>query len=202
MAVSQKLVASVLAIGTVSAIAVGATSLAAAQSSTSNESLVDKIATKFNLNKDEVKAVFAEEHAAREAERFADISQDLQEAVDAGELTSDQKTRIENKLKEIQAARETQRTALQTWATDNGIAMKYIMMAGRHGNNSDRLQDAVDDGDITAEQKTLIENKQEELQTARDSQRDELKQWAEDNNVDVQYLHMGGHGRHGGDQRS
>lgn len=203
MAVSQKVLASVLAVGAVSAIAVGATSFASAQSATSGDSLIDKIATKFNLNKDEVKAVFDEDHAAREAERLADVSQDLQDAVDAGELTSDQKTLIENKLKETQAARDAERTALETWASDNGIDAKYIMMGGRHGDDaSDRLQDAVDDGDITAEQKTLIENKQKELQTARESQRDALEKWATDNNIDMQYLRMGGPGGHGGGPRN
>jgi hypothetical protein len=194
MAISQKVLGGMLALGAVSAIAVGATAFASAESGSSNSSIIDRIATKFNLNKDEVKAVFDEEHAARQAERLAEVSQDLQKAVDAGELTADQKTIIENKLKETQAARDAERTALETWANDNGVDVKYVMMGGRNGNNSDRLQDAVDNGDITAEQKTLIEKKQEELQTTRESQRDALKQWAEDNNIDTEYLRMGGHG--------
>lgn len=201
MAISQKILGSVLAVGAVSAIAVGTTSFASAQSGTSGDSIIDRIATKFNLNKDEVKAVFDEDHAAREAERLADVSQDLQTAVDAGELTVDQKTLIENKLKDTQSARDAERTALETWAEDNSIDLKYVMMGGRHGNDTDRLQNAVDDGDITAEQKTLIENKQKELQAARESQRDALEQWAKDNNIDTQYLRMvgpGGHGRMGG----
>ena len=198
MAVSQKVLGGMLAIGAVSAIAVGATSFASAESGSGSNSIIDKIATKFNLNKDEVKAVFDEEHAARQAERLADVSQDLQKAVDAGELTADQKALIETKLKETQTARDAERTALETWANDNGVDVKYVMMGGRHGGDSDRLQKAVDAGDITAEQKTLIEKKQDELQTARESQRDALEQWAKDNNIDTEYLHMGGPGGHKG----
>jgi hypothetical protein len=198
MAVSQKVLGSMLAIGAVSAIAVGVTSFASAESGSNSNSLVDRIANKFNLNKDEVKAVFNEEHAARAAERLADVSQDLQKDVDAGDLTADQKTLIETKLKEIQTAREAQRAELDAWAEDNNIDAKYIMMGGRHGDASNRLQDAVDDGDITAEQKTLIEAKQKEFQTARETQRTALEQWAKDNGIDTDYLHMGGKGEHRG----
>jgi hypothetical protein len=196
MAVSQKVLGSMLAIGAVSAIAVGASAFAAAESGTNSNSLVDRIANKFNLNKDEVKAVFNEEHAARAAERLADVSQDLQKAVDAGEITADQKSLIENKIKETQTAREAERTALESWANDNGVDVKYVMMGGRHSD--DRLQDAVEDGDITADQKTLIEKKQEELQTSRETQRDAIEQWAKDNNIDTEYLRMGGPGGHKG----
>ena len=197
MAVSQKVLGSMLAVGAISAIAVGATSFVSAQSSTGGNSLVDRIATKFNLNKDEVKAVFDEEHAARETERLAEVSQNLQSAVDSGKITEEQKTLIENKIKEVQASRDADRQAIEDWATANNIDMQYVMMGGRHGDSSDRLQTAVDNGKITAEQKALIESKQSELETARQAQRDALQQWAEDNNIDANYLHMGGPGGHG-----
>lgn len=201
MAISNKMKGGLLAVAAVSALAVGAGSMASAQGGNS-DTLVDKIATKFNLNKDDVQAVVDEDRSARQAERLADVSKDLQDAVDAGKITAEQKTLIENKMKENQAARETEMTALKEWATSNTIDLKYVMGGGRHGVD---LDDAVADGDITAEQKTLIEQKQAELEKARDEKRDAMEQWAKDNNIDDAYLHMskgnGGRGKHGGGPR-
>jgi hypothetical protein len=201
MAISNKMKGGLLAVAAVSALAVGAGSVASAQGGNS-DTLVDKIATKFNLNKDDVQAVVDEDRSARQAERLADVSKDLQDAVDAGKITAEQKTLIENKMKENQAARETEMTALKEWATSNTIDLKYVMGGGRHGVD---LDDAVADGDITAEQKTLIEQKQAELEKARDEKRDAMEQWAKDNNIDDAYLHMGmgngGRGKHGGGPR-
>ncbi len=165
------------------------------------DSLIDKIATKFSLNRDEVEAVFEEEQTERQAERAADFSDNLQDKVDSGDITTEQKTLIEAKFAEIQAARDTERDALEQWAEDNGIDMKYVM--GGHGRGgmggSDILDDAVADGNITAEQKTLIEAKQDELESARELARDELKQWADSNSIELKDVMggMGGHGRGG-----
>jgi gas vesicle protein len=171
----------------------------ASADSNSGDSLIDKIATKFSLNRDEVEAVFEENRAEKQAERAADFSENLQEKVDSGDITAEQKTLIETKFAELQTARETEREALEQWAEDNGIDMKFVLGGRGHMDNSDRLDDAVADGDITAEQKTLIEQKQDELQTARETARDELEQWAEDNGIELKDVlgGMGGHGRGG-----
>jgi hypothetical protein len=76
------------------------------------------------------------------------------------------------------------------------------MFGDKRGGDGDsnRLQNAVDAGTITAEQKTLIENKQKELQTKRDADREALKKWASDNKIDESYLmgmRGGGHGPKG-----
>lgn len=156
--------------------------------------LIQKIAEKFNLNQDEVKAVFDEERQARETEHEAERAAELQSAVDAGDITAEQKSAIEAKQKELKAAMESERQALETWATDNGIDAKYLMMGGPRGDDSKastRLQEAVDAGEITAEQKSLIEQKAKELQTKRETSRSELETWATDNGIDQKYL-MGG----------
>ncbi len=173
----------------------------AASAQTSNgSSLVDKIVAKFNLNKDEVQAVFDEERTEQQAERTAEMSDKLQDKVDSGDITAEQKTLIEQKMAEQQTAREAERTELEQWATDNGVDAKYLM-AGSRGHmdddDSSYLDDAVADGDITAEQKTLIEQKQEELQAKRDANRDALEQWAEDNDISMQDIMGGGMGRGG-----
>ncbi|MDB5186294.1 MAG: hypothetical protein JWL85_817 [Candidatus Saccharibacteria bacterium] len=188
----------VATIGLTSAVGIGVASAATSSSSSDSSSLVEKIASKFNLNKDDVQKVFDENKVAREAEQQQKVSDRLQKAVDAGKITATQKTLIENKSKELQTARDTERTELQKWADDNKIDAKYLM-GGKHGGDSDRLQSLVDDKKITAEQKTLIEKKQAELETKRDAAQEALKKWADDNKIDETYLRgSGGHGHRGG----
>jgi hypothetical protein len=109
---------------------VGLSSIASAQTSTSGTSLIDKIATKFNLKKADVQAVFDADRTERQAERLAENSTRLQSLVDKGTITADQKTKIEAKQKELQTKRDAERTELEKWATDNGIDAKYLMGGG------------------------------------------------------------------------
>lgn len=188
MAVSKKVTIGLASMAAITALTIGAGSMALAENGNNNGTLADRIATKFNLNKDDVQAVFNEDRQAKQAERAAELSKNLQTAVDSGKLTAEQKTLIENKVKENQAARSAEMTSLQEWATKNNIEMRYVMGGGRHGGD---LAAAVASGKITAEQKTLIEQKQAEVEKARESHRTAMEQWAKDNNIDAQYLHMG-----------
>lgn len=116
--------------------------------------LVDKIASKFNLNKADVQAVFDEERAAREAEHQQRMGDRLTQAVKDGKITEDQKAKILAKLKEIKAdmdanrdtmkdetaaerkaAMEAKRAELEKWASDNNISLEYLRMGmGHHGH--------------------------------------------------------------------
>jgi hypothetical protein len=166
------------------------------------DSLISKIAQKFNLNESDVQAVFDQNKAERDAEIQTEMADQLQQAVDDGDITAEQKTLIENKLKELQSARQTEHDTLDAWAKDQGIDAKYLMMGGGpndDSSNDDRLQAAVDAGKITAEQKTTIEAKQAEMKATRDTDRTALEKWATDNNISQKYLMMGGgHGDMGG----
>ncbi len=184
---------------------VGLAGIASAQTSTSNTSLVDKIATKFSLKKADVQAVFDEQKTERQAEHKAEVSERLQDLVDDGKITAEQKTKIEAKQAEHQAAREAERTELEKWATDNGIELRYLMGGRGHGMSGDnRLDKLVEDGKITTEQRTKIEAKQTELEAKREENRTALEKWATDNGIDAKYLMGGGkggrgHGPMGGD---
>jgi hypothetical protein len=191
-----------VAVGALAAVSLaGITGLGVASAETSgSSSLVEKLATKFNLKKEDVQAVFDEEKTAREAERQAEFSERLQDKVEDGEITAEQKTLIENKLKEQHAAREAERKELESWANEHDIDMKYLRIKHHDG---DFLQGLVDDGDITAEQKTLIENKQKELKEKHEATREALKQWAEENDIPLKDIGLfggmkmrGGPGRH------
>ena len=102
----------------------------AATAATGQDSLVEKIATKFNLNKDEVATVFEEYKNEKQAERQAEVSEGLQDKVDDGDITAEQKTLIENKQDELKEKREASRDSLEQWADDNNLDLKDIMPLG------------------------------------------------------------------------
>lgn len=149
----------VMLAGLVALPVIGATSLAMAADTGANprDTLVEKLATKFNLNKDDVKAVFDEEHAAREAEHQKAYEEKLAQAVTDGKLTQEQADKVIAKSKELQAAREAhktdwanlgqderkakideERTAIDQWLKDNNIDRKWLMMGGRGGHGMGR----------------------------------------------------------------
>lgn len=132
--------------------------VSAATSTTAGTSLVDKIAAKFNLSKDDVQKVFDEDRTAHEAEMQATVEKELSQAVSDGKITEEQKTAILAKRKEIQTQRDAdkdsfsslsdderkarmdaERTALDTWVSDNGISTDYLRYVfGGHGGHGMR----------------------------------------------------------------
>jgi polyhydroxyalkanoate synthesis regulator phasin len=129
----------VAGIGLASVAGLGVAS--AATNGSQNGSIIDRIASKFNLNKEEVEAVFAEHRAEREAERQQRAEDKLAQAVEDGELTEEQKTKILAKLEELHTlreqwqdktpeerrqARQELHASLQQWAEDNGVPLKYL----------------------------------------------------------------------------
>jgi hypothetical protein len=118
------------------------------------DSLINKIAQKFNLKTEDVKAVFDEERTAKQVERQASIEKELSKLVADGKLTAEQKDKIIAKQKEIQAQRESERDSmkdktheerkaamdakraeLEQWATDNNIPKEYLRYVVGHGGH-------------------------------------------------------------------
>lgn len=145
----MKLSKSMLAAGVVTTIAAASVVGIGAASAQSNsgDSIVDKIATKFSLNRDEVQSVFDEKHEEREAEHEQRQATRLQELVDNGTITAEQKTSLEAKHEEMEAKREamrdqdlsrkemrtqmeTARTELEAWAKEQGIDLDAIRPEG------------------------------------------------------------------------
>lgn len=143
------------------------------------DELVAKIAQEFNLNKDDVQAVFDDYKSDKEE---AKISEYLQKLVDKGKITAEQKVLIETKLIDVRAQMALEQDELEAWAETQGLDVSYVFKYN--------LDELVKDGEITAEQKVAIETKREELRQKHEAARAELKQWAKDNNINVDYLRM------------
>ena len=139
-----------LVLGAITVIGVGVlgSNQAFAQESNTSDpinSLVQKIADKFGLNRDDVQAVFTEHKSEMKVNISARQEDRLSSLVSEGKITEVQKTLIINKQKElvekraankdslkdlsreeIRSKMEAERAELTKWATDNGIDMKYL----------------------------------------------------------------------------
>jgi hypothetical protein len=131
----------------------GAESTSTASSSDPMSSLVDKIASTFNIDKTKLQSLFDADRTAREAERKQEVETKLTSLVSAGTITSAQKTAIETELTKLQTQRDADktsmdsltdaqrkakmdadRTALQTWATSQGLDLSKLQgIFGGHG---------------------------------------------------------------------
>lgn len=141
-------------VGTVGLGLLGSSAFAQETNDTNNpmDTLVQKIATKFNLNESDVQAVFDEAHSEIETKIEADQSERLSTLVSEGKITEEQKSLILNKQKEMKESHksnlenmknltpeerksqmEAKRTELDTWAQENGIDPQYLMPHGGPG---------------------------------------------------------------------
>ncbi len=136
------------------AAAIGSSALFGVQSvaaEDSTNSLVDKLVTKFNLNKDEVEQVFAAEHQERAAKMQQKLEERLAKALSEGPISEEQKSKILAKFSEEASFRaelrdksdDERRTAmkqhrldLQQWAADNDIELRWLHMGGPRGDRA------------------------------------------------------------------
>ena len=134
---------------------------AATDSARPESSLVQKIATKFNLKTEDVQAVFDEVKTERKAEMDQRINDRLSEAVANGELSQEQADKITAKRAELSATREAnreawttmsseerrtllqeQRDSLKAWAEENGIEMRWLSIGkGMMGDHRMGMRD-------------------------------------------------------------
>jgi hypothetical protein len=142
------------AVGTVGVTGVGVANAVTKNGTDPMSSLVDALASKFNLNKTDVQKVFDEQHATMEATHEQEVKDKLAQLVKDGKLTQAQvdkiiakqaelkKEREANKdsmkdktREEMKSAMEAKRTALETWAKDNGIPTEYLRFVIGHGGH-------------------------------------------------------------------
>lgn len=134
----------------------GVSSVTAQSSDTSAETIVDKIVSTFNLDREEVEAVFEEHREQKHEERQAHWEERLADLVEEGSLTQDQANRLHELHTEhhekIEALREQgadrdeihdqiqqHRDDMKSWAEEEGIELDGLQMFngprgfGRHG---------------------------------------------------------------------
>ncbi|MBP9826996.1 hypothetical protein KBC99_00785 [Candidatus Saccharibacteria bacterium] len=134
-----------LSLAAVTIIGVGSVSAAQNHDQTS---IVDKIASRFNLNKADVQKVFDENRVERHEAMKDRQAERLQKAVDAKEITAEQRDKIVAKHEELSTFRDSLRdkspaerkeamkskkAELETWAKANAIPEKYVMPLGGKG---------------------------------------------------------------------
>lgn len=126
-----------------------------AQEDDGRSSIIEKIASTFNLSEDEVQNVFDEHREERQAERQAEKEAKLDELVSEGKLTEDQKNLIIAKMEERRAekqenreefqnmsreerreAKETHKAEMEAWFEENGIDQDLLKeVFGKEGKH-------------------------------------------------------------------
>ncbi len=145
--INKKIVIPFVVLGFLAFSTLATQSYASIQENTDPESaIVEKIATKFGLNKVEVQKVFDEQKTQMHADMQKKNEERLTQLVTDGKITETQKTLILNKHKEMQQERETNKDSfknqtpeerksqmeskkaeMEAWAKDNGIDSQYLM---------------------------------------------------------------------------
>ena len=149
MSSKYKLAVAAIAVSAIALTGLGLTQ-ARAEDGTGATSIVDKIASRFSLNKDDVQKVFDENRTEIRAEKEQSYLDRLSQAVTDGKLTTEQKDKLVAKHAELEtfmtslqgktaterrAAMDTKRTELEKWATDNDVPDGYLMMMGGRGGH-------------------------------------------------------------------
>lgn len=116
--------AGVATIGLAGLSGAGVASAASSASTSGNNSLVDKIASTFNLDKSKVQAVFDQNRADRMANMETKRADALKQAVADGKITQAQADHITAAWKEIDALRGTTKPQDMSQATRDQIKQK------------------------------------------------------------------------------
>ncbi len=150
----------ILAAGVASVIGITGIGAGVAHAATANSTdspranMVDAIASRFNLDKNEVGKAFDEQHEKMKSERDQQITDKVAQLVSDGKLTQTQADAINGKRAELAAQREAnrdtfhdmsaderkakmeaQRTALEKWAEENNIADEYLRYVTGQGKD-------------------------------------------------------------------
>jgi hypothetical protein len=138
MKLNQKIVAGG-AVAVIAMLGLGGAAMAATSNTTHQDSLAQKIADKFHLNKSDVQSVIEQNHQDKQAKHEQMLKDKLDQAVKDGKLTQAQEDKLIAKLKELHDQKKTDNKAdrkadrkaahdeLQQWAKDNGIDLSQVL---------------------------------------------------------------------------
>ncbi len=169
----MKMSKSLMSAGLLTAVAVGSlagVSAVNAASDSHKDSLIDKIVTETGADRSKVEAAFESHHEEMHAQKELKRSEHLQNLVDAGTITAEQKTALEAKFEDMHTQREalrdqdltreemhTQmqqyRSEFESWAKEQGLDLNAIRPEGEgfgprgHGHFGSMHDDATDTED-------------------------------------------------------
>jgi len=136
--VSRKLMITLALVGT-TLVGVGMAGRVMAQEANYYPPVISTLAERFGLSEDEVKDAFDEIRAENQAMMQTRHEERLQEAVNAGVITEEQKQLILDKQEEMRAQNQERRqehqAEMEAWASENGIDLTAMheYMGGPRG---------------------------------------------------------------------
>jgi hypothetical protein len=147
-----------------SGLVIAHVSAATNQNANNSDSLAQRIATKFHLNKNDVQSTIDQYKQDKLQQMESDYKGKLDQAVKDGKITPEQETKIiaeHDKLKtELLAAKDDQNTDRHTvfenvkneatqWAQDNNIDVMWLLPGGP-GHHGQRLMNHDQDSDVNS----------------------------------------------------
>lgn len=155
MKVNKKIIIPLLTITVAGAAAYSGSKVFAATTQTNYPPMVERFAEHFGLKVDDVKTFFDEERQQRQQDMLSDYADFLEEAVNSGDLTENQKDLLISKKEEQQKEmanfqpgsenredrfekKQARRDELVQWAKDNNIDQKYLFFhSGERGEGGE-----------------------------------------------------------------
>ena len=121
-----------------------------AQTPTGQQTLIDMLVSRFNLNKTDVQSVFTQFRQNRQTTMMTNFDTRIDQLVKDGKLTAGQGQKIKDKEAQIKIQMSSSdwqnltpqqrkdkltqlKTDLQTWAKDNNIPTQYLPFLGGFG---------------------------------------------------------------------
>lgn len=119
---NKKILATVLALGVITSVGYFGTSAVLADSDNPmHQTLVSRIAQKFNLKEEDVEAVFEAVRDEKQEEMKAQKEERLSQAVKDGVITESQKSALIAKMEEHLGERRQNREEMQNWYKEQNI---------------------------------------------------------------------------------
>ena len=140
--ITKQTLAIVLALGVIVSVGYfGGSYVMAGDTNPMHDSLITKIAQRFNLKEADVEAVFESVRDERQEEMKANRQEKLSQAVKDGVITEAQKTTLLAKMEEHIGERRENREEMQNWFKSQGIdetkLREYMRPVGK-GNGEGR----------------------------------------------------------------
>lgn len=123
----KRLSLTLASIALLSAVGYGATVALANSEEEQSHPMIQALAERFGLSETEVKEVFDEVHADHFSQIQTNLEERLDQAVEDGILTEEQKQALLNKKAEMRSHSHEHKEEMQVWFEEQGIDHKTLM---------------------------------------------------------------------------